>query len=296
MGHADTASRSRAITAKKASDPGPGRLYLGHPNRSRGCEDLMRLRLCCTRLNTTSLTDSPRCLSAPTSRRGFTLVELVVVVSIITLLIAILLPAMKQAKTNARTVRCQINERQLMQAQHMYASDNYGIPAHSNWLSNENGGANDMKYAGWLYKWPKRAKLKDIEAGALWRYLNDYDIYRCQEHAKPWGGTERITSYCLNGSLVFFGKNNYAFPLNRWRPDDIWYWETDENSNWWNDGSNFPREFATGRHDLGGNRGAGNVATMDGGVEWLSIQDYHDLAFSSKRTRLWNVPNDANGR
>jgi len=153
-----------------------------------------------------------------------------------------------------------------------------------------------MTYAGWLYKWPKRSKLEHIEAGGLWPYIGDYDVYRCQEHAKPWGGTERITSYCLNGSLVYFGKNKYAFPMNRWHPEDIWYWETHEESRWWNDGSNFPREFATGRHSLGQMRGAGNVATADGAVKWLSEDEYHELAFTGMRNRLWNVPDDKNGR
>ncbi|MCP4246982.1 MAG: type II secretion system protein [bacterium] len=56
-------------------------------------------------------------------RRGFTLVELLVVVSIIALLIAILLPSMQRARKQARTVVCQSNMRSLMQAIYVYANN-----------------------------------------------------------------------------------------------------------------------------------------------------------------------------
>ena len=46
-------------------------------------------------------------------RRGFTLVELLVVISIIAILIALLLPALAQARATAQTVACASNLRQL---------------------------------------------------------------------------------------------------------------------------------------------------------------------------------------
>jgi len=239
---------------------------------------------------------------------GFTVVELLVVMSIIVLLVAILLPSMSLAKAHARMVRCQANQRQLMQAQHAYAAENYMAPAHPNWASKDNGNEPgfDADYAGWLYKHPRKSKLEHLKEGALWKYLLDPDVYRCVSHKKPWGGTERITRYCLNGSLVHYGKTSdggvkkqkyYAtYRLNRWNPEDIWYWETHEDSNWWNDGSNYPREFATGRHPLGQLRGAGNVALVSGAVQWLSEDEYHDLAFTGTKNRLWNVTDTKNGR
>jgi len=59
--------------------------------------------------------------------RGFTLVELVLVVAIIALLVAILLPAMQAARHAARTARCLANVRSLQQAHLSYATDNRGL-------------------------------------------------------------------------------------------------------------------------------------------------------------------------
>ena len=76
--------------------------------------------------------------------RGFTLVELLVVIGIIAVLISILLPAMSRARQQAVSTQCLSNLRQIGQAAIMYANENHG------YLPPGDGGDKLVRFIDWF--------------------------------------------------------------------------------------------------------------------------------------------------
>jgi prepilin-type N-terminal cleavage/methylation domain-containing protein/prepilin-type processing-associated H-X9-DG protein len=152
------------------------------------------------------------------NKKGFTLIELLVVISIIALLLAVLLPSLKKAKEQARTVICRSNLKQWGLFWNLYLND------HENRFPSPFQTYNGQQVQG---LWVEPLRPYYTGGGEDMRIC---PAARQTEFVAPgWVSTWQVAT-AVNPNEPFqssYGINNYLYdyPGDLWGRSESWHWK-----------------------------------------------------------------------
>lgn len=227
-------------------------------------------------------------------RRAFTLIEMLVVISIITLLLAILLPMLLRSRDSAQEVICLSNMSQLMIAQTSYGleHDQY-YPHYQEWIWGKS--TPPPGWSGTNFSIPANDYTTTLspEYGVLNPYVSTLEAHLCPaasdmpvntlKFGTPSGDTV-VRSYVQNSHVYFGGK--YPTIESVKSPDELVIL-TEENTFIMNFSKGFQHPMNDGKLDMGWDSigsihqrkdrdnlrsGYASGAFADGHVEWVFSQ------------------------
>jgi prepilin-type N-terminal cleavage/methylation domain-containing protein/prepilin-type processing-associated H-X9-DG protein len=248
----------------------------------------------------------------PSRHRGFTLVELLVVIGIIAILISFLMPALQRAREQALATRCSANLKQIFIGFRLYANDNGGFipPPLATYAPVAPATSTNFP------NWNRHLTKYGAETGG-WQtpqnYLPNQEVYVCPAGPAKLGGTSptfrgnygmndrmatetppagssslryvRIHSWTNSTPQTFF---NYFYNLDRTILPTQMFLLGEVN---WNSGSTFSGDYVLRynptaeapqfRHS--GNKKA-NFLFHDGHVEILAAGDIKGISTGSPTT------------
>lgn len=163
----------------------------------------------------------PRTPVSPT--RGFTLVELLVVIAVIGVLASLLLPALHQARQRGQSAACLGNHRQISVALHLYSGDSEDRLPYNLGASGTQAAVDSGRFDNWatsLLNWeldPGNTNLAWLRAGGLGPFLGGgVGVLRCPSDKvlsgiqRSAGWTARARSVSLNAMVGNAGEFMYG--------------------------------------------------------------------------------------
>ena len=189
-----------------------------------------------------------------THRRGFTLVELLVVIGIIALLISILMPALSRARQQGQRVQCLSNLRQIGLATIMYCTDNKG------WFPRSASGGTPPAYGDVYDDYIYWQSGRDPDQGALVKYLGktfNPNLFICPSDHVDTHANKYAFSYSMNelmGGLNLGGDLHKRIKITQVKRPAEKIMFIDESSETIDDGCWAPQHYASDGHNLISNR------------------------------------------